>query len=122
MERMDECTLSNMETCEEVISPQVVRESARYLRTAYAEIDRLQAKTEEWRQRALKLDRGACLHAHEAEQYGDPESPSAMCAVCHVDLGWWCSESPSHRCDYRQEDGSLDEDSCRHCGEPYERK
>lgn len=36
--------------------------------------------------------------------------------------GWDCPNSPTGHCDYEQEDGSFDEDSCRYCGEPDERK
>lgn len=36
--------------------------------------------------------------------------------------GWWCPKSADTFCDYNQEDGSYDEDSCRYCGHPEERK
>lgn len=36
--------------------------------------------------------------------------------------GWACPDSPTGHCDYTQEDGSYDEDSCRYCGQPDERK
>ncbi|GEM_PF-2888053 len=36
--------------------------------------------------------------------------------------GWECKESPTGYCDYKQEDGSYDEDYCRYCGKPEERK
>lgn len=36
--------------------------------------------------------------------------------------GWDCPTSPTGHCDYEQEDGSFDEDSCRYCGHPDERK
>lgn len=36
--------------------------------------------------------------------------------------GWNCELSPTGYCDYEQEDGSYDEDCCRYCGEPEERK
>ena len=35
---------------------------------------------------------------------------------------WECKDSPTGYCDYHQEDGSYDEDCCRYCGEPEERK
>lgn len=40
----------------------------------------------------------------------------------NFDKGWACKDSPSGYCDYEQEDGTIDEDSCRYCGEPDERK
>jgi len=36
--------------------------------------------------------------------------------------GWDCPNSPTGYCDYEQEDGSFDEDSCKYCGNPDERK
>lgn len=39
-----------------------------------------------------------------------------------VDRGWACEDSPTGYCDYTQEDGSFDEDYCRYCGQPDERK
>lgn len=47
---------------------------------------------------------------------------SANCAVCGEDLGWYCPESPNGYCEYKQEDGGYNEDRCRYCGEPEERK
>jgi hypothetical protein len=38
------------------------------------------------------------------------------------DFGWECESSPTGFCDYEQEDGSYDEDYCRYCGNPEERK
>lgn len=46
----------------------------------------------------------------------------AVCDVCGEYFGWWCPESPDHVCDYNQKDGSYDEDNCRYCGDPEERK
>lgn len=43
---------------------------------------------------------------------------SAHCKWCGDNLGWWCDESPDHRCHY----DNGDEDSCDFCGEPEERK
>ena len=57
-------------------------------------------------------------HKHVAEKHHD----GATCAVCTLDLGWWCPDSPDHVCDYSQPDGSYDEDQCRFCGDPEERK
>lgn len=39
-----------------------------------------------------------------------------------LDNGWDCDLSPTGYCNYEQEDGSYDEDCCRYCGEPEERK
>lgn len=36
--------------------------------------------------------------------------------------GWSCKLSPTGYCDYEQEDGVFDEDCCRYCGNPEERK
>ncbi len=36
--------------------------------------------------------------------------------------GWDCPTSPTGECDYTQIDDTLDEDSCRYCGQPEERK
>lgn len=36
--------------------------------------------------------------------------------------GWDCELSPTGYCDYEQEDGGYDEDCCRYCGQPDERK
>ena len=35
---------------------------------------------------------------------------------------WWCPESLNNFCDYSTDDGYIDEDSCRYCREPRERK
>lgn len=43
---------------------------------------------------------------------------SASCAVCGEDFGWWCPKSPTHYCEY-------DENNiygCKYCGQPDERK
>jgi hypothetical protein len=47
---------------------------------------------------------------------------SAECHVCGGYFEWYCPDSPNHLCDYTQEDGSYDEDFCRYCGQPEERK
>ena len=39
-----------------------------------------------------------------------------------IDHRWDCENSPTGKCDYQQEDGTYDEDCCRYCGEPEERK
>ena len=45
------------------------------------------------------------------------------CPKCDLRIeGWYCPESKSHQCDYEQEDGKYDEDHCRYCGHPSERK
>lgn len=58
----------------------------------------------------------ACKHVI-TKQYS-----SAYCEHCNQYFGWWCPDSPNHKCDYNQEDGSYDEDNCRYCGDPEERK
>lgn len=47
---------------------------------------------------------------------------SATCNICGENFSWYCPTSPSLECDYEQEDGSYDEDNCRYCGMPEERK
>lgn len=47
---------------------------------------------------------------------------SAVCSICNENYGWWCPDSPTNACDYGQEDGEYDEDCCRYCGKPEERK
>lgn len=47
---------------------------------------------------------------------------TATCNICGKDFDWYCPESPTLTCDYEQEDGSYDEDCCRYCGCPEERK
>ena len=46
---------------------------------------------------------------------------SAQCEVCGVGLGWYCTESPKHYCEYDPTDENAGDD-CIHCGEPEERK
>ena len=50
------------------------------------------------------------------------EHGSATCHICGEYFSWYCPTSPTLECDYEQEDGSYDEDSCRYCGQPEERK
>lgn len=42
---------------------------------------------------------------------------SAICDICNYDFGWWCPDSPTHYCEYK--DFS---EYCKYCGEPSERK
>jgi hypothetical protein len=44
------------------------------------------------------------------------------CGICQTDTDWYCPDAPDHICDYEQDDGEYDEDSCRYCGQPEERK
>lgn len=55
---------------------------------------------------------------------GNPEGWAVpICTVCGKRWDdWWCPDSPDHRCDYNQEDGHENMDSCRYCGQPDERK
>lgn len=47
---------------------------------------------------------------------------SAYCTHCHKTFGWWCPVSVTGLCDYEQPDGRYDDDHCRYCGGPDERK
>lgn len=47
---------------------------------------------------------------------------TATCNICGKYFSWYCPNSPTLECDYEQEDGNYDEDCCRYCGEPEERK
>jgi hypothetical protein len=47
---------------------------------------------------------------------------TAKCKICNKEFDWYCPTSPTRECDYEQEDGSYDEDHCRYCGKPEERK
>lgn len=47
---------------------------------------------------------------------------TAICNICGMDFDWYCPTSPTLTCDYEQEDGSYNEDCCRYCGCPEERK
>ena len=59
-----------------------------------------------------------CNHDNiKAEEWG-----SATCNICGEYFSWYCPTSPSLECDYKQDDGSYDEDNCRYCGMPEERK
>lgn len=68
----------------------------------------------------IKLDKDGQFHEHQVAQ--DTTGSLAVCSVCGNSLGWYCPDSPTHLCDYRQEDESYDEDCCRYCGQPEERK
>lgn len=50
------------------------------------------------------------------------ECGTATCNICGKRFSWYCPTSPTLECDYEQLDGSYDDDSCRYCGEPEERK
>ena len=39
-----------------------------------------------------------------------------------INNGWKCASSPTGFCNYLQDDGDIDEDCCRYCGMPEERK
>ena len=47
---------------------------------------------------------------------------SAICPHCKRYFGWWCPESASGLCDYKKDDGTYDDDDCRYCHMPSERK
>ena len=58
------------------------------------------------------------IEYHEDKEYQEKKEKYGH----NFDSGWVCKNSPSGHCDYSQEDGSFDEDCCRYCGEPDERK
>lgn len=47
---------------------------------------------------------------------------TATCNDCNKYFSWYCPTSPSLECDYEQEDGSYNDEYCRYCGNPEERK
>ena len=66
----------------------------------------------------VKLYRKLCNHSDlTINDWG-----SADCKICGKHLSWYCPTSPTLECNYEQEDGSYNEDSCRYCGDPEERK
>ena len=66
----------------------------------------------------IKMIQSECPHLDiEVHPYG-----SAKCKICEKLFDWYCPNSPTLECDYEQEDGSYDEDCCRYCGQPQERK
>jgi hypothetical protein len=89
------------------VTPQERKERIQALR---AQVDKLQAEIAK-----LKVE---CFCLTTIKKVHD----SAKCDVCGKNHGWWCPKSPNHICDYEQPDGDYDEDSCRHCGKPEERK
>jgi hypothetical protein len=65
-----------------------------------------------------------CEHRIIQHKYS-PNSPFdglAVCEICDKYFGWYCPDSPDHKCEYKQADGSYDYDYCIYCGEPEERK
>lgn len=59
----------------------------------------------------------ACPHELGCTDYG-----SAVCLHCDRRFGWWCPASPTHKCNYKQPDGTYNEDNCTYCHNPDERK
>lgn len=93
------------------------------LEEADVQVENLKADLELWRNRALSADTAGHYHTHDAtERMILTGWCDAVCGTCGKELGWWCEDSPTHTCDYWQDDGSYDEDQCRYCGEPEERK
>jgi DNA-directed RNA polymerase subunit RPC12/RpoP len=78
-------------------------------------IAQVRARIDELNDELRQLKNG-CTHTI-VKKYG-----SAVCDICGKEMGWYCPDSPDHICDYEQEDGEYDEDSCRYCGHPDERK
>lgn len=62
--------------------------------------------------RALGSARTQCKHDAKVKS-----GESCKCAVCNLNLGWWCPETKGP-CEYDDEHG----ENCIHCGEPDERK
>ena len=61
---------------------------------------------------------GECEHNElDISPYG-----SAKCLICGEHFSWYCPTSPDLECDYVQDNGDYDEDCCRYCGHPEERK
>lgn len=50
------------------------------------------------------------------------EWDTATCLDCGKHFNWYCPTSPNLECDYEHDDGHYDEDDCKYCHEPYERK
>jgi hypothetical protein len=79
---------------------------------------------------AISFLEGTCHHTVKAltetpkEYYKKDRwrSDGANCEGCGLDMGWYCPCSPTHVCNYEQEDGSYDSDHCIHCHMPDERK
>jgi hypothetical protein len=79
---------------------------------------------------AISFLEGTCQHTVKAltetpkEYYKKDKwrSDGANCEGCGLGMGWYCPKSPTHICDYQQEDGSYDSDHCIHCHMPDERK
>lgn len=66
----------------------------------------------------LKQLREKCSHSDLDIEPWD----TATCNICGKYFDWYCPTSPTLTCDYEQEDGTYDEDCCRYCGCPEERK
>lgn len=75
----------------------------------------------------IRFIRERCDHRFVPDEPYDPSdkwfSSGGSCENCGDRLsGWWCPKSKSGECDYKQPDGSYDDDNCIHCGMPDERK
>ena len=78
---------------------------------------------EEWCKKTKR--NGAILiggSIREFFKWVEEEKKLILIPIPDFSYGWDCKDSPTGKCDYRQEDGTYDEDSCRYCGEPDERK
>lgn len=65
----------------------------------------------------------ACQHTLEPTMFDGEKLGHKPCKKCNkLDRGWWCPNNPTTYCNYEQEDGTVNEDSCRYCGAPLERK
>lgn len=47
---------------------------------------------------------------------------SAKCNICDKEFSWYCPESPTLECDYEYDNGDYNDDCCKYCAEPEERK
>lgn len=83
------------------------------------EINKIQHKENELRNELKKLKK-ECQHPKENLKINN--WGTAECLICGKNFHWYCPTSPTLECDYEQEDGDYDEDHCRYCGQPEERK
>lgn len=91
-----------------------IKEQIKLLRESIKEAHNLIGDAEE----KIRTIQSECPHEDiKVHSWG-----TAECKICGKEFYWYCPTSPTLECDYEQEDGSYDEDCCRYCGEPEERK
>lgn len=76
------------------------------------QIDKAREAAEKSRRAVEKLIQ-RCTHQSVKSKYG-----AAICQTCGIDLGWYCSASPSSACVYNKSGSSC----CDYCGEPSDRQ